>query len=91
MKALPDGLELFHQTPDFENETIPGALQTSHQTKDGVWGKIVVEQGELIYRILQPEVEENHLSPSTFGVVEPTVPHEVEPVGEVKFHVEFYR
>jgi hypothetical protein len=31
------------------------------------------------------------LSPDTPGVVEPEVPHEVEPLGGVRFFVEFLR
>ena len=51
----------------------------------------MVVEGKLLYRILEPSVEEVHLSPEKFGVVEPTVLHEVQPVGEVQFYVEFYR
>ena len=47
--------------------------------------------GNLLYRILEPNVEEVHLSPEQHGVVEPTVLHEVQPLGEVEFYVEFYR
>ena len=70
---------------------MPKGLLKAHQTKEGTWGKIVVLEGELCYRILEPEVEEVHLSPGKFGVVEPTVLHEVEPLTELKFYVEFYR
>ena len=31
------------------------------------------------------------LAPGVFGIVEPTVLHEVEPRGTVRFLVEFYR
>jgi tellurite resistance-related uncharacterized protein len=56
-----------------------------------VWGKIVVLEGTLLYRILEPEVEEILLSPDRYGVVEPTVRHEVEPLSGVRFYVEFHR
>ena len=35
--------------------------------------------------------QEHLLSPKRIGVVEPEVPHEVEPVGAVRFFVEFLR
>ena len=51
-------------------------------------GKIT---GRLEYRILEPAQEVILLDPDTPGIVEPTVLHEVAPVGEVRFRVEFYR
>jgi hypothetical protein len=48
-----------------------------------------VLSGSLRYRILGPDPEEHILSPERVGVVEPEVPHEVEPLGEVRFYVEF--
>ena len=91
MKELPSEVSSYKRTPEFTNETVPKGLLKAHQTKEGTWGKIVVLEGELCYRILEPEVEEVHLSPEKFGVVEPAVLHEVEPLTELKFYVEFYR
>lgn len=70
---------------------MPAGLQKSHTTKAGSWGKIVVLKGKLLFRILEPKVEETILSPQVYGVVEPQVPHEVRPEGPVEFYVEFYR
>ncbi len=47
--------------------------------------------GSLRYRILGPEPEEHALSPGCVGIVEPERLHEVEPLGEVRFFVEFLR
>ena len=55
------------------------------------WAKIVVLEGRLRYRILEPVIREFELWPSRPDVVEPEVPHEVEAIGEVRFYVEFYR
>ncbi|WP_292363133.1 DUF1971 domain-containing protein, partial [Methylophaga sp. UBA1464] len=62
----------------------------SHQTKEGVWGKIVVLSGKLLYTIQQP-FEEIELDSNRVGVVEPTVLHHVKPMGQVSFFVEFYQ
>jgi tellurite resistance-related uncharacterized protein len=91
MKRMPSGLEPYKRTPEFTAETIPDGLRGAHRTKAGVWGKIVVLEGSLRYRILEPSVEEHLLSPSVHGVVEPTVPHQVEPLGAVRFYVEFHK
>ena len=47
--------------------------------------------GSLRYRILGPEPEEHVLSPGRVGIIEPERLHEVEPLGEVRFFVEFLR
>ena len=90
MLALPTNVSAYQRTPTFTQDSVPAGLLKAHQTKNSTWGKIVVVKGRLLYRILEPSVEEVHLSPERFGVVEPTVPHEVQPIGEVQFYVEFY-
>ena len=91
MKSLPQNLNAYKQTPAFDQETIPPGLLKAHQTKAGTWGLIVILEGRLLYRILEPEAEEVQLSSARSGVVEPTVLHEVQALGNVRFHVEFYR
>jgi tellurite resistance-related uncharacterized protein len=90
MKTIPSGFLPYKRTPEFTAETLPEGLRRAHRTRAGVWGKIVVLEGRLRYRILEPSLEETVLTPGVFGVVEPTVPHEVEPLGEVRFYVEFH-
>ena len=90
MKKLPANVTSYSRTPEFTRATVPKGLLRRHLTKHGTWGKIVILEGRLRYRILEPEVEEIELSPQRHGVVEPTVPHEVEPIGHVRFYVEFY-
>jgi tellurite resistance-related uncharacterized protein len=91
MKQVPNTVVPYKRTPSFTQDSIPAGLLKAHQTKPGTWGKIVVMRGVLLYRILQPDSEEIHLSPTQHGVVEPTVLHEVQATGEVQFYVEFYR
>ena len=91
MKKLPTNIKPFNETPVFNHKTVPTGLLKSHTTKDGVWGKIVVVKGSLIYRILEPEMEEIILSPETYGVVEPQVKHEVELGEGTEFYVVFHK
>ena len=90
MKDLPTHVSSTNRTAELTRSTVPKGLLRRHLTKEGTWGKIVVLEGLLRYRILEPELEEIDLSPERFGVVEPTVPHEVEPIGPVRFYVEFF-
>ncbi len=91
MNSLPEGVEAYARSPTFSAQSIPKNLRKSHRTQQDTWAKIVVLEGRLLYRILEPEVREFELSPDCSGVVSPQVPHEVEAVGNVQFYVEFYR
>ena len=87
--GLPPGLAAYRRTPIFTETTLPAALRRRHMTKAGVWGLIVVLEGRLRFRRLEPFVE-TLLDPAAPGVVAPEEPHEVEPIGQVRFYVEFY-
>lgn len=91
MKALPQQVQPYKQTPVFTEDTVPGGLLRSHRTKDSVWGKIVVLEGRLEYTIDEPTEEVLVLDQETPGVIEPTILHAVKPLGAVRFYVEFYR
>ena len=91
MKAFPEGLSRYGGTPEFSDGSIPASLLRSHRTKAGTWARIVVLEGRLRYRILEPELEEIELAPERPGIVEPEVAHEVEAAGRVRFRVEFWR
>lgn len=91
MKNLPDNLSPIRKTPEFNETSIPKGLLKAHQTKKDVWGKIVILEGKLQYKINEPEEEIILLDPDNWGVVEPTTLHEVKPLGAVKFYVEFYQ
>lgn len=90
MKRLPPSATPFKKTAVFDEQTVPSALLHSHRTKEGIWGKIVVVEGALLYRSLEPAIEEVELTPETFGVVEPEARHEVVPRSGVRFYVEFF-
>lgn len=91
---LPEGLEAYKRTPVFTETSVPAGLLKDHSTKEGTWGLIKVEQGKLRYIVTDARrtAAERTLTPvSEPGVVEPTIVHRVEPMGPVKFYVEFLR
>lgn len=88
--ALPAGLRAYKRTPTFDESTIPDGLRHRHSTKEKVWGLIQIVEGRLRYRVLEPP-SERVLDPAHPGVVRPAQFHEVEPLGPVRFFVEFYR
>lgn len=91
MKSLPNNVNPTRRTPEFDEISVPKGLLKAHQTKVGVWGKIVILEGKLQYKINEPVEEITILDTDKHGVVEPTILHEVKPLGPVKFYVEFYK
>ncbi len=87
--SLPPGLAAYRRTPIFTEATLPAGLRHRHQTKPGVWGLITVIEGRLRLRRLLSGAESN-LDPAAPGVVAPEEPHEVEPLGPVRFFIEFH-
>jgi tellurite resistance-related uncharacterized protein len=91
---LPAKARPCERTAEFTETTTPAALRAAHATKDGAWALIHVLEGRLAYRI----VDSRRLASKAVltaaappGVVEPTILHEVEPLGPVRFYVEFHQ
>lgn len=86
---LPENLVKYSESPLFTQATVPDALRQDHQTKAGVWGKIVVTSGALAYRRQGRAVQ--LVTAGRPAVIFPQDPHSVAPQGDVAFRVEFYR
>ncbi len=87
--GLPHGVAPYKRTPVFDQDNLPAGLRREHRTKPGVWALIHVIEGRLRYRILDPH-SERILTPGAPGLVRPAQRHEVEPIGLVRFFVEFH-
>jgi tellurite resistance-related uncharacterized protein len=90
MKSLPENVVKYQRSPEFDENSMPDRWRSDHHTKAGIWEKIIVLEGKLLYTITESG-EEICLDAEHFGVVEPTAPHRVMPQGKVRFYVEFYR
>jgi tellurite resistance-related uncharacterized protein len=86
---IPIGHVAGRRTPEFTHDTVPPALLSAHNTKDGAWAMIHVLEGKLRYCIEAPPAE-TVLEVGQPGVIEPEVRHHVEPLGPVRFYLEFY-
>lgn len=88
--GLSPDLPAYKRTPVFDETTLPAGLRKRHSTKAGVWGVIHILEGKLLYRTLEPfnEVIADASMPSL--IIEPQMEHEVDPVGSVRFYVEFH-
>ena len=92
MKELPQQLVPYRRTPTFTETSVPRGLLADHKTKQGVWGLLTVESGEIAYVITEAGQEEEILvRPGAPGVIAPQQRHHVRPQGAVSFHVQFLR
>lgn len=91
MKSLPDSVEFYKSTPEFNETSVPLALKRDHTTAAGVWAKINVLEGALTYCIAGEISEQHKLTVGVAGIIEPQVKHYVDVSGPVRFRVDFYR
>lgn len=89
--VLPGNVRKYAETPVFTEKSIPKKLLDLHHTKPGVWGRIVVLEGQLDYIIPGSPDQLYRLSPEKHGIIRPTELHRVAPVGAVRFKVEFFK
>jgi len=76
----------YKRTKTFTETTVPAGLLKDHQTKAGVYGRIVVVSGTLI---LTRAATEETLEATQTAVIAPQEIHSVWPVDAVSFYVEF--
>lgn len=89
-RSWPDDLAAYKRTPEFTAETVPAALLRRHSTKAGVWARLHLLSGTLVFRDLVAG-NEQHLTPGVHPVIYPQAEHAVLPSGSARFLVEFCR
>lgn len=87
----PDGYAAFRRTPEFNEATVPLGLTSEHATKRGVWARIHVVSGMLLYHVSAPINRSFQVEPASNAIIVPEVRHRVEPDGPVRFFIEFWR
>ncbi len=91
MQEIPKHVTAYKKTAEFDELNIPKGLLNAHQTKAGVWAKIVILEGQLQYTINTLATEVVILTTKIHGVIEPETFHKVKALGKVRFYVEFYK
>jgi len=93
MASLPKHVQKYAETPVFTEESVPKKLTSVHDTKEGVWGRLIMIEGQLDFVIPGPP----HISQSLqaengdIAIIEPQIPHYVDIKGPVTFKIEFLR
>lgn len=90
LTTLPDNLTLKGSSRCFTAQTLPAALKKWHNTKEKVWGRIVITSGSALYEILTEPPQSMQLSPGVDGIIEPQQPHRVTLSNDAQLQVFFY-
>ena len=91
MPRLPDHAELFKTSTEYDERTIPEGMLQDHRLRSGVWGRIVLREGKLMYALAEPAGAAWVLRPGIDGIIAPGLSHWIAPNGSVRFVVEFFR
>ncbi|MDQ6696176.1 MAG: DUF3565 domain-containing protein [Actinomycetota bacterium] len=86
---LPDGLIVTRVTDRWDERTMPAGLRRVHRMARGTWGRLCVESGELRFRAQTDPVIDVVVQAGASHAIPPTVEHHVEPLGSVRFFIEF--
>lgn len=87
---LPADATHVRTTPWFDESTTPDGLLRAHRIADGVWGRLVVDAGNLRF-CFEDDASVTTLGAGDAVVIPPARPHHVELDGPVRFAVEFHR
>jgi len=91
MTSLPNHVHKYADSPVFTEKTVPSKLTSVHDTKAGVWGRLILIKGQLDYIILGPPQIVKPLTSGTVAIIEPQIPHYVSLQGPVEFKIEFLK
>ena len=89
LERLPDDAVFDRVTPDFTQVTVPPALLRAHHVAKGVWGRLVVVEGEVGF-VFEDTDDRHTLTKDDSIVIPPGRKHHVEPGSSCVFHVEFH-
>jgi len=88
--GLPEATRLVRSSPDWNEDTMPKGLLRAHRLAAGTWGRIVVKEGRLFFRMAGDPPLEAELAQSTpVQAIPPEVEHEVRLAGPVRFSIDF--
>lgn len=89
---LPQSVEVYSSTPEFNENTLPASLTRNHTTKRGVWGQLKVLEGTLDYVVTSPFQHSARVVAGDGAHIAPEVLHFITPLTPtVRLIVEFLR
>jgi tellurite resistance-related uncharacterized protein len=87
---LPDGLALVRSSQEWDEATVPAGLLRAHRIAAGTWGRINVRHGQLRFVAQTEPALSVVMGPGSIQAIPPEVRHEVQPLGAVRFSIDFF-
>lgn len=87
---IPDGLRFVRTSRQWDQRTMPSGLSRAHRIATGRWGRIVVAEGRLRFTASTTPPLDVIVGPGSAQPIPPDVDHEVEPIGPVRFSIDFF-
>jgi tellurite methyltransferase len=87
---LPDGLTPVRSSTEWDEHTMPAGLRRAHRIATGTWGRIIVRLGQLRFVMQSDPALDVVLHSGSTQAIPPEVPHEVQPLGPVRFSIDFF-
>ncbi len=88
---IPEGFTLARTTDVFDRDTVPNGLLRAHRVAAGIWGRLVVHDGQVRFVFEDTPDEPIAVDAGDAVVIPPSRYHHVELDGPARFAVEFYR
>lgn len=87
---LPAHLRPVRTSPVWDEHTLPAGLRRAHRLGPGTWGRIVLRAGRLRFTMTADAPWQVELAgPGATQAIPPETAHAVEPLGPVRFSIEF--
>ncbi len=86
--SLPQGP--YRSTPEFDEASLPKALQNTHNTKAGVWGMLNILAGTIHFIDEAAGDVVHKLKAGDVHPIQPQSDHHLELTGPVRLRVDFY-
>ena len=87
---LPEGLTPLGASPIWDEVSTPRGLRKSHRVALGRWGVIRVQEGSLRFSAQTTPPMQRVLTAGASQSVPPEVVHDVEPLGRVRFGIDWF-
>lgn len=86
---MPERVQFAWRSPEWDDRSCPKGLRRDQRLRGGTWGRLVVQQGTLVYRAQSAPPVDRVVEAGATQAIPPEVGHGVEPGEGARFFVEF--
>lgn len=91
MEQQTDRFEIYRRIGPFDAANLPRGLLAEHRLKPGTWARLSLLSGQVCFVWDTPEPRSVRLDTGADLLIEPEVPHHLEPEGDFLIEIAFMR